>query len=61
MIAVSSEHRIAAIEAAHFAIDELKRTVPIWKKVVLYYLVICMSHMRCVDRQLIHHYGASYY
>jgi molybdopterin synthase catalytic subunit len=33
IIAVSSAHRKQAIEAAHFAIDTLKATVPIWKKV----------------------------
>ena len=33
-IAVSSTHRVEALEAVHFAIDELKRTVPIWKKEV---------------------------
>jgi len=32
IIAVSSAHRREAIEACHFAIDELKATVPIWKK-----------------------------
>ncbi|CAM9131581.1 unnamed protein product [Ectocarpus fasciculatus] len=32
VIAVSSAHRREAVEGAHFAIDELKRTVPIWKK-----------------------------
>jgi molybdopterin synthase catalytic subunit len=31
-IAVSSAHRLEAIEAAHFAIDRLKQTVPVWKK-----------------------------
>lgn len=31
-IAVSSPHRKPALEAAHWAIDELKATVPIWKK-----------------------------
>lgn len=31
-IAVSAGHRVAAFEACHFAIDELKRVVPIWKK-----------------------------
>ncbi len=31
-IAVSSAHRAAAFEACRFAIDTLKRTVPIWKK-----------------------------
>ncbi|MGA2095315.1 MAG: molybdenum cofactor biosynthesis protein MoaE [Candidatus Acidiferrum sp.] len=31
-IAVSSEHRPAAFEACRYAIDTLKRTVPIWKK-----------------------------
>ena len=32
VIAVSSAHRKEALEAAHFAIDTLKATVPIWKK-----------------------------
>jgi molybdopterin synthase catalytic subunit len=31
-IAVSSAHRPAAFEACRFAIDTLKRSVPIWKK-----------------------------
>ena len=34
IIAVSSPHRRDALEAVHFAIDELKRTVPIFKKEV---------------------------
>ncbi|KAG8468351.1 hypothetical protein KFE25_013434 [Diacronema lutheri] len=33
-IAISSPHRRDALEAVHFAIDELKATVPIWKKEV---------------------------
>jgi molybdopterin synthase catalytic subunit len=32
IIAVSSPHRKDALEAVHFAIDEVKATVPIWKK-----------------------------
>jgi molybdopterin synthase catalytic subunit len=32
LIAVSSAHRPAAFEACRYAIDTLKRTVPIWKK-----------------------------
>ena len=31
-IAVSAPHRGAALDACRFAIDTLKRTVPIWKK-----------------------------
>jgi molybdopterin synthase catalytic subunit len=31
-IAVSASHRRAAFDACRFAIDTLKRTVPIWKK-----------------------------
>jgi molybdopterin synthase catalytic subunit len=31
-IAISSPHRAAAFDACRFAIDTLKRTVPIWKK-----------------------------
>ncbi|HEY3834754.1 MAG TPA: molybdenum cofactor biosynthesis protein MoaE [Acidimicrobiia bacterium] len=32
LVVVSTPHRDAAFEAARFAIDELKQTVPIWKK-----------------------------
>jgi molybdopterin synthase catalytic subunit len=32
VIAVSAPHRRAAFEACEWAIRELKRTVPIWKK-----------------------------
>lgn len=32
IIAVSSAHRDAAFKACQFAIDTLKKTVPIWKK-----------------------------
>ncbi len=32
VVAVSSPHRQAAFEAAAHGIDELKRTVPIWKR-----------------------------
>jgi molybdopterin synthase catalytic subunit len=32
VVAVSSPHRPDAFEAARFAIDELKRTAPIWKR-----------------------------
>jgi molybdopterin synthase catalytic subunit len=34
MIAVSSAHREAAFAACRFAIEEIKKTVPIWKKEV---------------------------
>ena len=33
-VAVSAVHRDAALEACRFLIDELKATVPIWKKEV---------------------------
>ena len=32
VVAVSAPHRHEAFEAARYAIDELKRTVPIWKR-----------------------------
>jgi molybdopterin synthase catalytic subunit len=32
VVAVSAPHRVEAFDAARFAIDELKRTVPIWKR-----------------------------
>jgi len=31
-VAVAAHHRADALEACRFVIDELKRTVPIWKK-----------------------------
>jgi molybdopterin synthase catalytic subunit len=31
-VAVASPHRAEAMEACRFAIDTLKKTVPIWKK-----------------------------
>jgi molybdopterin synthase catalytic subunit len=34
VIAVSAPHREAAFSACRFAIEEIKRTVPIWKKEV---------------------------
>lgn len=34
LIAVSSAHRKASLEACHYAIDRLKKSVPIWKKEV---------------------------
>lgn len=34
MIAVSAAHRDAAFAACRFAIEEIKKTVPIWKKEV---------------------------
>ena len=34
VVAVSSAHRREALEATQFGIDELKETVPIWKKEV---------------------------
>ena len=33
IIAISSEHRRESLEAVQFAIDALKTSVPIWKKV----------------------------
>ncbi|MFQ5850646.1 MAG: molybdenum cofactor biosynthesis protein MoaE [Candidatus Binatia bacterium] len=35
IVAVSAAHRREAFEACRFAIEELKKTVPIWKKEVL--------------------------
>lgn len=49
IIAVSSAHRKEAIEASHFAIDTLKATVPIWKKVCLLACVyVCNEEKRSV-------------
>ena len=35
IIAISSPHRKDSLEAVNYCIDEVKRTVPIWKKVKL--------------------------
>ena len=35
-IIISSAHRKDSLAAVHYAIDELKRSVPIWKKVISY-------------------------
>lgn len=32
VIAISSPHRKSSLEALPFALDELKRSVPVWKK-----------------------------
>jgi molybdenum cofactor biosynthesis protein B len=32
IIAISSDHRVDGLEAVHWCIDEVKATVPIWKK-----------------------------
>lgn len=32
LVAVSATHRIEALEACHYVIDELKKRVPIWKR-----------------------------
>lgn len=32
LIATGAEHRVAALKACHWMIDELKQRVPIWKK-----------------------------
>jgi molybdopterin synthase catalytic subunit len=34
-VAVSSEHRAEAFEAARYAIDQIKSEVPIWKKEII--------------------------
>jgi molybdopterin synthase catalytic subunit len=36
LIAVSAAHRKEAFRACEYAIDELKKTVPIWKKEITY-------------------------
>ena len=43
VIAVSSPHRKEALEAVHFAIDHVKATVPVWKKVCLKAVVCCLN------------------
>jgi MoaE protein len=45
LIAVSSPHRTESLKAVEFAINELKKTVPIWKKV-------CNNYERTHDIEL---------
>ena len=45
VIAVSSPHRCDALDAVHWAIDTLKATVPIWKKVSYEGCCICALGM----------------
>ena len=44
LIAVSSPHRTESLHAVEFAINELKRTVPIWKKVKSRECVLAVVH-----------------
>ncbi len=53
MIAVSSVHRKEAIEATSYAIDAIKSSVAVWKKVNLFYIMIiefCILHRRCMQK-----------
>ncbi len=54
MIAVSSVHRKEAIEATSYAIDAIKSSVAVWKKVNLLYIMIiellCILHRRCMQK-----------
>jgi len=45
VIAISSVHRKAAIEAVHYCIDALKASVPIWKKVIYGFLMRKLLHL----------------
>ena len=42
MIAVSSEHRKAALEAVSYAIDRVKCTATIWKKAMIIHVYILL-------------------
>lgn len=44
LIAVSSPHRTESLKAVEFAINELKKTVPIWKKVNNY--LECINYIK---------------
>ncbi len=46
IVAISSPHRNESLEAVHYAIDTLKATVPIWKKVKGCFLFIRFYHSR---------------
>ena len=48
LIAISSAHRKESLEAVHFAIDELKKTVPIWKKV---FIILCLIRFLTIHNQ----------
>jgi hypothetical protein len=48
VIAISSPHRREALEAVQFAIDTLKATVPIWKKVRFCLSNICFMFVTTI-------------
>lgn len=49
IIAISSPHRKESLDAVHFAIDALKASVPIWKKVIEgTWTHTCMRASACV-------------
>lgn len=54
MIAVSSAHRKEAIESTSYAIDAIKSSVAIWKKVrslcTLFFALIIIIHRRCMQK-----------
>lgn len=43
IIAISSPHRKESLEAVSFCINEVKKCVPIWKKVILKKFLLFMS------------------
>ncbi len=52
VIAVSAPHRRAAFEACEWAIQELKRTVPIWKKEVFEDGSVWVEGEVCVEQRV---------
>lgn len=51
IIAVSSAHRAASLEAVSYAIDSLKAKVPIWKKVSEGNTSLCRGDLiLCIDK-----------
>ena len=51
-IAISSVHRIDALDACKYVIDELKATVPIWKKEVLANGEVWKENSEFLERRL---------
>ena len=51
-IAISSVHRIDALDACKYVIDELKATVPIWKKEVLANGEVWKENSEFLERKL---------
>jgi len=60
IIAISSVHRESGLQAVHWAIDELKATVPIWKKEYYEDGSVWKGNAECRHHKKEHHQGGDH-